>query len=552
MGLTISRDNKLYFGNNQSKIVTTHNQQKVDSLKKLHDRLGEIIRTIGGITPQQTPEGNIFKAKERIAALRRETRQAWGSCPSALEHKLGQLDKLDRELSQIREGLKVVGESIDNEKPGQLILPGGNNSTDGSGMITDTLDILAAYNSLPKDPAEIKRQMAEKGSALPKTDRLTTEELKSSFKLLEKENWDFEKFNAEDCKIYPKLKDQLIMGPLKEAITDQIKVIDKKLAELKESGKQIPEVGVKLHSPSTTGKIMALETAKLRRSTLFQRLITPGLEDNLGSPDLMVQPIPSGPPQAFKIDKAFVPNAAQMKVALELNKPYKHILEKLFPEGLNMYVVPGYFTGKTGDIEGGMAIPGHPEAGVWLTSYNTEKRYDLVSALELATGAMKGMTRVTPSVLSNGDKDRARALAHEIGHAISYKLINDDKAQAGEKPASSIIVSLSNEVDFMSGWKGIRATAKLNNNDLDHRETRYMSDSDKLSLIEFVNYEKIAEDIRMTITGDKITASSKMTGIFDQLTPEGQKQLDRAKDYIKKCLIEGKTAAEALIADMQL
>jgi hypothetical protein len=532
------------FGKKKKDIVVAHDQQKIQKLQQLDDMLRGIIKEIGGIDQYTTFEANLLKAQEKIKRLRVETEEAWGSCPPALKQKLAALDKMDHQLEQIGQAFEEINGSIDKDKPG-LIIPGGDKKSGSGGLITDPADVMGAYNSLPKSTDEILRNLNQK--TMPKSSGLlTTEELKNSLSEISKPDWSFEKLNSQDAAIYPKLQGQLLIGSYKEIVNNQIELIDKKLSELKEKGGQlIPQTGIKLYSPETTGKIMALETARLRRSTLKESILMPGVIENLDKPDRMLQPVPGAAPEVFKIDKQYMPDKSEVKEILALNKAYKPVLNKLFPDGLNMYIVPGYFEGKTGDMEGGMCIPGHADQGIWLNSYDNESREAYFSMLENQTAVLRDVKLKHPSVLK-GNKDRARAVAHEIAHVISYKLMEKDQAaQKSDSDSLILIASPTQGVDFFNAWKMLRTGAKLNGNETHRTETRGLTDADLMNLHKAIDYEMIAEDIRMTVTGDKLPAYSRLTGIFDS-TPEGQKQLEKVKSFLTDCLLKDIEPAEAL------
>jgi hypothetical protein len=533
----------------KSDLIISHDRRNVQKLQKLNDMLGKIIKDIGGINDYSTFDANVIKAQEKIEQLRKETIDAWGTCPSALKPKLQRLDQMQDQLTAIQEAYKKINKDIDEETPG-LIVPGQSKESKdkkGDKILTDTMDIMALYNSLPKNGEDIKRLFAEKGSAREvKTSNLTSTELKGALSEMEKPQWDFAKLNAQDAAIYPKLQNQLLVGDIKQIIDDQVKLIDKKLSELKENnGKMVPAVGVKVFGPETTGKIMALETAKLRRTTLQESILMPGVIENLDKPDVMLQPVPYAAPEAFKIDKTHVPSKQEIMEILELNKPYKPVLNKLFPDGLNLYVVPGYFDSKSGDIEGGMCIPGQPDAGVWLNSYDNEMRHQYFTMLEKQTALLREVDIKQTSTL-RGNKDRARALAHEIGHVISYKIEENEKASQPAEKSSSIVLSSADGVGFIDAWKSLRMGAELNGHENHKNETRGLSEANLKNLRMAIDLEMIAEDIRIAMTDQNLPAASRLTGIQDQ-TETGQKQLANVKAYIKECLLEDKQPTEAML-----
>jgi len=307
----------------------------------------------------------------------------------------------------------------------------------------------------------------------------------------------------------------------------------------------VPEVGIKVYTPGITGKILALETAKLRRLTVQDSKNLPEnideemqkiIEQKLSSPDILAQPVPFSIPAFFKIDKSFIPTKPEFQEIMKLNEPYKPVLNKLFPEGLKVFTVPGYSDDRLGDIEGGMSIPGYPDKGVWLSSYDYKERYTYSGTIERNIGRTRGITVDTPSVL-NGNKDRARALAHEVGHVISYKIENN-RLDSDDL----------SDVSFTDGWKMHRKNAELNDSTYKNY-ARLMTTGNLNNLRRFIDYEMIAEDIRQALTEDKIPASSAITGVFDH-SKEGKTKLGDVKDYIRKCLLEGKSPTEVIFSQI--
>jgi len=513
-------------------ISISRDPQNFKNIKVLQDRLNQIVKEIGGIEKASSIPESVLRSQFKIEKLRKETIEAWSNQPTALKAKLERLDQLNQELTMINQLLKQVSADIKKE-PSGLIIP------DKEKLITDSLEIISIYNSLPNDKQKSQNIIKNKTLAPAKT--LSIKEIKAPIQEINKDNWNYSKLNAEDSNVYAKLKDFLLIGEVKDVLKEQTQAIDTKLAELKEKkGKFIPEVGVKLYSPNDTGRILALETAKLRRSNLSSTIISPG-DENLVSPDILAQPSPAGT-LFFKIDKRFIPSKVEMQEILRLNKPYKPVLNKLFPEGLNVYMVPGYTNDKYGDIEGGLSIPGHPESGIWLNSYNIQDRYSYTSALENNLANIREVKGFHPSVLQ-GNADRARALAHEIGHAITYKTLNDEAELNKDNKNDTIVMLSSAEIDLISGWKGLRLGTKLNN--IDKSDTRFLSKADKQNLYLFADYEMLAEDIRMALTEKDIPASSAMSGIYDQ-TKEGEAKKAKVTDYLRKCLLENKTPVEAI------
>jgi len=539
-------DKKLSFGKSEQyldsdieqspkNIVVPQSQKSYKKLLNLEEKLNQIINDIGGIDNKSGILNDIEISQAKIKRLSDETKQSWGSCLKVLQSKISELNNLSKNLQLIEEEYKQISDSSLAEKP-EIILP--NNSMDN--FITDSLEIMAIYNMMPEN---FVRQMSRKNQDLLPVDVLTAKELKNSLSELDKENWNYIKLNQIDSKVYSKLKDSLIIGDIKKVVSEQISDIDVKLDDLKNNGFfYSKDTNLKVYSPDVTGKILALETAKLRRTVLSQSIAIPELYHNLDKPDILIQQTPVSKPLVFKIDTLYTPKKYEINEILSLNKPFKPVLDKLFPDGLNLYIVPGYLKEKYGNLNGGESIPGHPDTGIWLNSYNYDKKNLYMSNLEKAIAVLRGVQNFTPSVM-NGKVDRARALAHELGHVISYKIINNDNSRINQ----SDTFCLSLQISFLDGWRGLRigAKSKLNGDELNARQNRFMSDSDKKNLNLFVDYEMMAEDIRLAINGDNIPASSKMSGVFDQ-SKDGKAQYEASLDYIKKCLIEDKRPTDVL------
>lgn len=537
------RMNQVSFGK-QPDIVQPHDLQKVQQLKQVVDRVDAIVHDLDGVGNTTTIEEKIAKARLKIGRLRVETKK-WDNCPESRKRKLDKLNHYENELKQLAAAQEAVSDAIDNDKGG-LILPESMKKRENGGLIIDPLEVLGNYNRLPKDPSEALRVMKGK-QKVASSNIPSLSVIKNGLKPLENDKWDYQKFNAKDCKLFTNLQGVILSKGYEQEISRQLEVINTKLKELKEDKvKDLPKLGMKVYDPETTGKILVLETAKLRRTALSESLIMPGVHDNLDKPDIVLQPIPDGAPIPFKLDNRFVPKNNEIKEILATNKEYGPILKKQFPEGLPVFIVPGYMDGKLGDIEGGMSIPGHPEAGVWLNSYDNEGRYEYTSMLEGNMASMRGVKKLVPSVLK-GNKDRGRALAHEIGHVVSYSLM--------EKPdnSSSDIILLGSEsggLDFFSVWQAIRAGSRYNNDEKSKFSMRGYSADDKANISLFVDYEAVAEDIRMAITGKQLPASSKMTGIYDQ-TEEGIKHQQKVQSFIQKVLIEEQDPAMLMVEFMK-
>jgi len=539
MNISKFYNQKLNFGDQDKPKLVINRQNDANKLTVLNERLNFIIKEIGGIGLSADNLGNITIALAKIAMLRQETQNAWGTCPTALKQKLNRLDSLKNELCRISESINEANQEIDSKQQNnELILP--ESCKDKLDIITG-MEALSAYNLLNRKPVNSRETEIKKLYG----DAIRQEDLENSLKELKKDDWSFEKLNAEDSKIYPKLSKQLLIGGIKTTIEKQLETIDKKLTKIQtEKGIFVPEVGLKVYDPKTTGQILVLETAKLRRISVQNPISSPGVEQKLCMSDMLAQPIPTDSPVFFKIDKRFIPKKIEIQQILKLNEPFKPVLNKLFPEGLNVFMVPGYMDGKMGDIEGGMSIPGYSDKGVWLNSYDYKERYNYTSSLEKVIGSLRGVNDINPSVLRGSD-DRARALAHEISHAVCYKLENNYQQENNQKDSNILLTDCGN-VSFSDGWKMLRTNTQYNDRTL-KMDARFMTKSSLSNLRQFFEYETIAEDIRQTLTEKNIPASSSMTSMFDH-TEEGKEQLSKVKNYIRKCLLENKSPADVIFS----
>ena len=511
MNITKYSTNKLSFGDQNPPLVVTNNANNTKELYALTERINSVIKEIGGINLYSDNSGNIQIALAKIEMLRLDTQRAWGNCPSVLEQKLNRLELLKNELYGISDLMSETNQKIDSHQQNNgLILP--KKELD---LVSGT-DALTAYNLLDRNPSDTKENKIRKLYS----NAISQKSLENSLKEIKKSDWNFEKLNAEDSKIYPQLSTQLIMGNIKTTIEKQIKTLDEKLIKLQnEKGTFVPEVGVKVYDPKVTGQILALETAKLRRISVQNPITMPNIEQKLSNPAILAQPIPSDFPLFFKIDKKFIPKKVELQQILKLNEPFKPVLNKLFPEGLNVFMVPGYTDDKMGSIEGGISLPGYPDKGIWLNSYDFKERYNYTSNLEKVIGALRSVSAVKPSVLK-GSNDRARALAHEISHAISYKLENNHK-QKNIPKASGLLVTDCGNINFADGWRMLRTNVQFNDRSLKD-DARFMTKGSLGNLRQVFEYEAIAEDIRTALTDKNIPAASGMTSFFDQ-TEEGKK-----------------------------
>jgi len=530
---TTLKRNAISFKSDKNQTVTiSHNPKNINNLLDLNNQFLSVTKEIGGLKEYNGISDGIILAKGRIDELSRETQKAWGFNPKVLQEKLNALKGLSNQLDAIEELFNQNGNDIKGEKKG-LILP------EKPSILIDPMEVSAIYNK------SIKGQPLSKKSFGP-SNFTTTEELRSALSPIEQDDWDYRKLNYRDSQMYKKLKGQLIVGENKKIITDQINTIDVHLTKLKKEGFEYsPDTHLNVYDHRTTGKILALETAKLRRTTLFDSIIRPEYDKNLERPDILLQPTPDNAPMVFKMDAQFAPKKYEVFEALEKNSGFKPIIKNLFPKGLPLYIVPGYLDEKMEDLNGGESIPGHPDEGVWVNSYNVDKKYDYTIGTETFMAKARGVEPFKPSVLK-GNLNRARTIAHEIGHVVSYKVMNND-AMTMSKEGKQSLFTLSPEVGFMDGWSGLRVNSKskLNGDEMNARSNRGMDSYDKKNLEKCIDYESIAEDIRMAATGDVLPASSKMTGVYDQ-SKEGQKDFKKVMHYVKQYFFKNKKPTEII------
>ncbi|MEI7475693.1 MAG: hypothetical protein WCK67_13035 [bacterium] len=410
-------------------------------------------------------------------------------------------------------------------------------------LITNSLEALAAYNSISRNGIGRPKE------GLINQNQLSVADISSSLDDVSNEKFDWKKFNKKDASFYSQLNTQLLFSDEKEVITKQIDILADKITNIKEKeAKPSPKTGLNVYLPETTGKIMSLEAAKLRRETLLSSIINPIAEEKLSQPNIIAQSIKGQQAQFFEIDEEHSPNENQIKEVLSLNSPYKPVIERLFNKGLDVFFVPGHADKEFGNIEGGLCLADNPDAGVWIEAYDVENRYIHMATKEKALAELNEVKNFKPSVLSD-NKDRARALAHELGHVISFKLMDLNSEENQDNSVFSL--DISSGIDFMQGWKTLRMGGKLNDDRIIRNERKYMDDESIENLNSAVDYEMVAEDIRTAITGGNIPASSKMTGISDQ-SENGKKQLSSVENYIKNCLLNEKSPSEALFENVAL
>lgn len=527
------------FGNS-SKPIICRNQQNYSNLESLKKDLNDVISQIGGIEIRSNLENDILIAQEKIRMLKADTRKGYANAPKLMQQRLSQLDNLNKKLQQIQRASNSVLNQIENE-PKSLILP--EKASDKSGnLVLNSLEALAAYNSMAGKKNSLSNNVANV------TEQVSVNEIRNSLDLASKENWDWKKFNKHDALMYSNLRSQLLFGEEKEIISNQINEIDNKILELRQNKSLFSEkTGLNVYSPDSTGRLMSLEAAKMRRENLLTSIINPMIDEKLTQPNIIAQSVKGQPAQFFVIDNRNVPNENEIEQILELNSSYKPVINNLFENGLDFYVVPGHADKDFGDVEGGLCLAENPDAGVWLESYDIEKRFMHMAVKEKALAGLEEIEDFKPSAL-NDNTDRARALAHELGHVVSFKLMQND--ELNDNSSQGLILNASSgDVGFMQGWQLLRAGYKLNEDRIIRNERRYMDDESISNLTSAVEYEMLAEDIRQAVTGDVIQASSKMTGIFDQ-GEKGKSQFDSVQDYIKACLFDGKKPSEAVFNNM--
>lgn len=518
---------------NNNDLIVPKNQNNYNDLLGIENELNSIITQVGGNKSGGGISNDIAFTKAKIKELEISTKDAWSNCPNVLKEKLAALNSLNDKLTALDIQYGDLNETMENDKGG-IILP------EKKKLVTNPLEITAAYNKL------LVNKPAQTQNIYKSAKDFSADGIEKSLQTLDKNNWDYKKFNAQDAKLYQSMKDTVLIGDAKTAAKEQITTIDEKLKDLNENGFELyPNTNLKVYSAKTTGKILALESAKLRREALTKPIINAEVDQNLTKPDIMIQPTSVGKNLIFKINEQFTPTDFEVNETIENNKAYKPVIEKLFPDGLPLHIVPGYLNEKFGDMSGGETMPNDPDAGVWLNSYDYNKKYDYMSTLERTIAASRGLNDFTPSV-SRGKEDRSRALAHEIGHVLSYKIMQNENNN--QNSANSGLL-LSADIPFQSGWEGIRMEAKqhLNGNEMSSRQLKHLESDEVDNIRNFVNYEMLAEDIRLAVNGEKIPASSRMSGIYDQ-SEEGKEQYQKALNYVRNCLVEGKSPAEELFS----
>lgn len=535
--INLNKNKQMKFGN-QSPIISK-DTQNYSNLTVLKEELNKIIAKIGGIEIRSDFDGDILIAKEKIKMLKSQTNKAYENAPKILQQRTAELNFYDKRLSALQKSATSTFKAVENEKS-ELILP-DEKTNEKKELITNSLEALAAYNSISKN----KSQRPENFSAEQKL--ISMAEISSSIDDTKEKTFDWKNFNKKDALFYSKLKNQLIFTDEKDLISNQIEFLTKKISELKQNeSKTSLKTGLNVYLPESTGKIMTLDAAKLRRENLLNTIINPITDENLSKPNIISQSIKGQATQFFEIDEANSPDNNQIKEILALNSNYKPIINQLFEKGLDLYIVPGHSAKEFGAMEGGLCLPDNPDAGIWLEAYDVENRYAHMATKEKALAHLNEAENFKPSALPD-NKDRARALAHELGHVISFKLM--DKKKDDNKINSILSLDSSSGIDFMQGWKTLRIGCKLNDDRIIRNERKYMDEESIENINSIVDYEMVAEDIRTAITGEEIPASSKMTGIYDS-SKEGKKQLTSVENFIQSCLLDNKTPSTSLFENI--
>ena len=534
--ITQIKNQKLNFKQKENRsnenISTSHNQNDYKKLIDINSRVNSIIEEIGGIDKANGLDFSIEAAKAKIYKLKLETDKAWSNCPEILKQKINKLDSLSQELDILHSDYEETTYNINTYKPG-VILP------EKQKILTNPIELRGLYNksmlnNITPNFADTAKKITSETPPLDK--------LRNTLNITDRNNWNYEKFNHLDAYAYNEIKDSLLFEEDKKKIHEQISAIEKKLAKIKkEEVYKNSSTGLNIYYPNQTGRLLALETAKMRRTALLRSIIINEEDKYLAQPNILFQPTSTGESMPFLLDKRYVASNYDINSIVDKNEDYGPVLKKLFPEGLNLFIVPGYSALKGGNLNGGESIPTDPDAGVWLNSYDYEQKHDYSVLVENVIAKSRDLTNFNPSTLIGKD-DRSRALAHEIGHAIYYKIQQKDNQSHYETPQSIV----NKDINFITGWQFLRIEAKkhLNNNELNKRETRYLSDSDKMNLTTLVEYEMIAEDIRLALNSKTKEASSKMSGIYDQ-SEAGKYDFDKVTKYIRAVLLENRKPSEA-------
>ena len=511
-------------------LLIAQNQQAIRAICASQDALSNVITQIGGLDDEKTGDlaESVLKAKAKIARLKVTTKQAWSTSPESLREKMTRLAGLERTLEEVQ---RVSDRSFMHAGDEQSIYLPKRPLASGN-VLGDTLQILAHYNALPTDTKNTIRIVSNPHSYSDNVDKmnLAISDLEG--------NWSFQKFNRKDCRFYETLTQEPLSLEEKHILSAQIITIDKKIDELKKNkAVNVPELHARLYKPEVMGQILALETAKFRRSVLIDPLKNEIKHEYLKNPQFFVQT--GETPLLIKIDNQFWPTDTEIAEMIELNKAYKPILERLFPQPININLLPGHEETVDGFVGKGFNFARNPEQGVWISScdfaplaaeHNSSYRY---KATEY------GIENYLPSAIESST-DRSRVLAHELGHIVAFRQIQLDSDQA----SPGKLITDINEMKFFEIWKGLRVESKA----FAGKGKIFTPLHNMLSPLG-IAYEMVAEDIRIAVTGDKVSASSRISGIFDQ-TAEGRPHFEKTIAFLQDFLIARKPILECLMKHM--
>ena len=514
--------------NQEKKVVSQKNNNDKKDLLDLYNELINVTQQIGGVSKSFGIESDIEFSKAKIQQLKDETKKAWSNAPKILEEKLNSLDLINARLDSIKARYDKIRPDDINKKQ-EIFFP------EKPQILTNQSELNAMYVKLQsaQNTSNNSRLKSLSNSALPLA------ALSKSLRLLDTDDWDFKEFNKQDSMVFSKLKNNIIFKHDKEKIKKQIEDIDTRLINLRDNGYNHQDsTNLNIFYPNETGKLLALETAKLRRESLLQDIVLDDSDQYLDNPNILLMPTSTGIKLPFLIDEKNTLN--EYKINEVTNANNKYILKELFPRGLNTYFIPGYPAQKGGYLNGGECLPSDPDAGVFINSYDYNEKYEYLSLLEKTLAASRGLKSFIPSVLS-GEEDVKRALAHEIGHVVSYKFNKIEQSKTEQNDL------LNTKISFMTGWQSLRMESKrhLNTNDLNPRETKYLTPESKANITQSIEFEMLAEDIRLALNQNTQT-SSKMTGIYDQ-SEEGHKHYSKILNFIRAVLQDKIDPTDAFI-----
>lgn len=500
-------------------------------LEKIHNRLNEVVHDLGGIEAEKkeyqrlNPGKNIgiietvYLAKSRSDKLETEIKQHYGARPDMLQHKLGEIAKVKKVLEKLETAAKLEFKQVESPT---LIDPSAPKGFHGN-----SLGILLP-DGIEKESQLIKADVGTLHAYTGIYD--TVVEMKNALSPLEKPDWDFETFNKKDAKLYSSLKDQILTSDMTDILRAQLGDIKSKIAEIKDSPTMHdPSLNVDVFSAEDTGRLLALETAKLRRENLTNSIqlvsdlsiLSNGgtddlsaVKDNLKKPDLLARSLPDGDIAYYTMSKDYAPTNDEIFEALSLNQAFQPILDEKVKDGVDVFFVPGMKAGIENRLAEGIVDMSGKKPEIWLNSYNPMEKYTAYASDASVQHLSRENEDFKPAVLTGND-ERARNLANKLGQVVAEKIIAETEKQVG----SSLILQ-AGDFDFLSGWK------------------TYREGTDTL--------DTLAEDIRIAFTEKMIPASSSETGTYDQ-SELGENAYKEAIEYTRGCLKEHKSPSAFLM-----